>query len=379
MSIDKFGYYQVGDVKTYSKLEAITLHEKTGNHPNWMFNQVEFSQLDWTKEPDVDIRALYRMRAQQIRDQYDYVVLFYSGGSDSTNILDTFVSNDIKLDECASFWAIEGDRDLNSHFSTEVSKVAIPRMAQHPGIKHRLIDLTALTNQVYQNNDVKYDWIYFMNTYFSPNNYVRSHLRNIIPEYRAMIDAGKSVCFVWGAEKPRLHVVDGKYAIRFQDLVDNTVSPSMQQFNKPGEFDELFYWSPDFSLGLVKQAHMIMRFLKTCPINSRDFTDIRGKYGYGYTVRDGKTWFLTANGINQLLYPTWDITTISVGKPSSTIFSERDQWFFDTVHHSTAGKNFVMGVQHLSHVLSTTLDGYWLNGQFENGVKGCLSPPYFLE
>lgn len=376
MSQDQFGYYKVGQFKTYSKLEAIELHGKTGQHPEWKFNELEFSLYNWKVEPSQSLEELYRNRAQQIRDKYDYLVLFFSGGSDSTNILDTFINNNIKLDECATFWAYKGDGSLDSHFSTEPSKVAVPRMQQHPDIKHRLIDLTDITNQVLEQEA---NWLYFMNTYFSPNNYVRSHLRRIIPEYRQMIDAGKRVCFIWGAEKPRLHVVNGKYSVRFQDLVDNTVSPFIQQFARPGEFDELFYWSPDFVDGIAKQAHTVKRYLQTGPIDGFYFTDVPRKYNYGYTVRDGKTWHLTANGINTLLYPKWDTNTLSVGKPRSTIYSDRDDWFFKTLEYTVAGKNFANGIEKLNNVLTDTLDGYWLNGTLFNGVKGCLSSPYFLE
>ena len=37
---DKFGYYLVGDFKTYSKVEAIELHKLTGIHPHWNFNEL---------------------------------------------------------------------------------------------------------------------------------------------------------------------------------------------------------------------------------------------------------------------------------------------------------------------------------------------------
>ena len=94
---DRFGYYTVGTFKTYSKLMAILEHEKTGVHPQWHFNDEEFSAHDWKQEPQESLVELYRRRAQQIRDRYDYLVLFYSGGADSTNILQTFINNDIKL------------------------------------------------------------------------------------------------------------------------------------------------------------------------------------------------------------------------------------------------------------------------------------------
>jgi len=42
---------------------------------------------------------LYALRARQLREKYDYLVLYFSGGADSTNILKTFIDNNIFLDE----------------------------------------------------------------------------------------------------------------------------------------------------------------------------------------------------------------------------------------------------------------------------------------
>ena len=54
----KLGYYRVGDFKTHSKLEAIQLHQQTGIHPEWDFNQLAFSSVNWKVEPYEDILEL---------------------------------------------------------------------------------------------------------------------------------------------------------------------------------------------------------------------------------------------------------------------------------------------------------------------------------
>jgi hypothetical protein len=98
---DKFGYYSVGDIKTYSKIEAIELGKKTKLWPRWDFNDSIFGLYDWTTPCALSLKELYRQRAQQIREKYDYVVIWYSGGADSFNVLDSFLSNGIKVDEIA--------------------------------------------------------------------------------------------------------------------------------------------------------------------------------------------------------------------------------------------------------------------------------------
>lgn len=148
---DRFGYYQVGDFKTYSKVEAIGRHHDKNIHPEWHFNDSIFSSHDWQQEPQTPLTELYRQRAQQIRDKYDYLVLFYSGGADSQNILDTFVNNDIQLDECASIVTEYASPDQNSWPNKEVFTVAVPRMKLHPAIKHRLIDQSVITNDAFNN------------------------------------------------------------------------------------------------------------------------------------------------------------------------------------------------------------------------------------
>ena len=250
--LDKFGFYTVGGLKTYSKLEAILEQDKTGIHPHWNFNEDVFSRVDWKKEPTEELTELYRQRAQLIRDKYDYLVLWYSGGADSTNILQTFINNDIKLDEIAQFYSLEGDNgDVDANFNAEVVKVAIPWSLkiteQYKYIKHRVIDQSKLIETIYEQPEIKYDFIFQQNTTISPNNFSRVYLRKVVKDYADMINSGKRVCFIWGSDKPRLQIIDGKYALRFQDLVDNCVSPLIQQQQYSGWYDELFYWSPDLT------------------------------------------------------------------------------------------------------------------------------------
>ena len=102
-NVDKahFGYYQVGNYRTFSKLEAIEIEQATGETVHWNFNDEVYSCYDWTKEPEpnTSISEFYRRRAQQLRDKYEYLVLMYSGGPDSQVILDTCLGNNIHIDE----------------------------------------------------------------------------------------------------------------------------------------------------------------------------------------------------------------------------------------------------------------------------------------
>lgn len=64
---------------------------------HWYEN--EMSKIDWSKEPAESYQELCKQRAQELRDTYDYVRLWYSGGSDSHSALMSFVNNNIHIDE----------------------------------------------------------------------------------------------------------------------------------------------------------------------------------------------------------------------------------------------------------------------------------------
>lgn len=59
----------------------------------------EFDSVDWQTEPLESMKELSKQRAQHIRDTYDYIILYHSGGSDSTTVLNSFLDNNIFIDE----------------------------------------------------------------------------------------------------------------------------------------------------------------------------------------------------------------------------------------------------------------------------------------
>ena len=83
----KLGYYTVGTEKFFSKPRALLAASGTDHFPEWNFNKEAFETVNWSNDPGIDLRLLYRMRAQQLRDKYDWIRLEFSGGADSTTVL----------------------------------------------------------------------------------------------------------------------------------------------------------------------------------------------------------------------------------------------------------------------------------------------------
>lgn len=396
---DKFGYYQVGDFKTYSKVEAIELHGITGIHPHWNFNEDFFKNYNWAVEPTESLDELYARRASQIRNDYDYIVLFYSGGADSNNILETFVKNNIKIDEVATYNFQSIDSDPDSHFNGELTKVAWPKLKslkdQGYNFIHRNIDLSEISAEILTDKNYLITRAYYASVHWGTAHVARSYMRERIPEYKKIIESGKKLVFVWGSDKPRLYKENGKYCMKFLDLIDSAINFRTQMRNKEEEYDELFYWAPEAVDIISKQCHVLKRFfdkLDIININNIDFSDPFAfndpnltafyRYNLEYRAPDLQTTFAnnkTVDGmsyrnlINSIIYSNFIPGTFSVGKSGNLILSNREVKFHKDREFI---KHTHMLLEHLR-----SLDTYWLadpNNLFK-GLKLCTSPSYYLE
>jgi len=75
--------------------------KKTLPHATVYFHWFDdaFARLDVSVEPLQTHDELCRQRAQELRDTYGYLRFWFSGGTDSQTALDSFVNNNIHLDE----------------------------------------------------------------------------------------------------------------------------------------------------------------------------------------------------------------------------------------------------------------------------------------
>ena len=373
---NNLGHYKVGNLITHSKLEAIDLHSKTGIHPHWDFNEAAFSCYDWKVEPRQHILELYRARAQQLRDKYDYIVLLYSGGADSETVLQSFIDNDIKLDEIASYSNYDATSDKQNNLNCELYNVSGPRAEQlkdsYPWMKHRVIDLSQMTVDYF--NNVGLDWIEDLNMFFTPNSAVRESLGLKIKEWADIIHSGKSFCLLWGHDKPRLMHNNGKYSIRFIDLLDN--GPTVKSFAGQLPYaDELFYWTPDMPEIIIKQGHLLKNYLDS-NLTSSPFVSTH-KSDLAYKEVNGVKYWINNHGVHSVIYPRWNIDTFSPGKPASIIFSPRDTWFFELNQEDNAKRVWKVGLDKVWKIIPD----YWKNdvNNVATGFKACWSKDYYLE
>jgi hypothetical protein len=137
---------------------------------------------------------------------------------------------------------------------------------------HRMVDISEIIAKVNIIDGNKWDYFYKVNTYLSPGAIARSYIRELTPAYQQLINSGKKVCFLWSLEKPSVTKEDHHWKFSFKDGFDHTVSARYQMLNRDWEHDEFFYWSPDLPELVVKQAHVVKKYLEKIRARARYFS-----------------------------------------------------------------------------------------------------------
>jgi len=361
-----YGFYQYKQLITTSKYEIMQLADNPQD-VKWNYNDEFFSSFDWTTEPPFSLDELYTKRAEKLREQYDHIVLMYSGGSDSTNILETFARNNIPLDEVCFMVDLKGSQNPASFVNNEVFNVAIPKV-QKLGIqtKQTLFDITDNLNNFYTKKNS--DFIHWINDIGTPFTQARvragSIYENGTREWKELLTAGKKVCFVWGAEKPRVEGFGENFSFHFADCI-TLMSPTKNilESSLSGGVDELFYWSPTYEGAqiIIKQSHIIKNFFQRHVANKTISTLGKlyaGKDPYkhqlvsNYFSADGKLiCALGGDMLKILLYPSLtsaDLVSFNKfnSKPSGHFLNERDIWFYQQSRSDGSVDLLVGGLQH---------------------------------
>jgi hypothetical protein len=215
-----------------------------------------FSKVDWSVEPLENLHDLYKVRAQEIRDSYDYVILCYSGGHDSTNVLETFYYNNIHIDEIVLVGAFSKD----SYAGSDENHNAEIHLNCFPTLKNMNLPHTKITVADYAkffDNPSNFslirnygsDWVRHVGTTRSIG-YLFWH------DFKYFVGSKneKKTCYIMGVEK--LNYSKGTF--RINDLT----MYSYGGVYKTENYERVnFYTSPDKSAMDImrKQAHIIRK------------------------------------------------------------------------------------------------------------------------
>lgn len=305
----KLGFYRVGQEYFDYKMPALIRGTQTGIHPEWDFNQSVFACVDWKTEPEESLWTLYSRRARQLREKYDYLILGYSGGSDSKNILDVFLSNKIKLDELATQASYKqfGNSyrpDPNSFSFMDNVTAEWEFTAKHDfnwiSRHHPEIKLTFWDWFEDFDFEVRQDWLVQRNTNLVPWGWKRHGIHHIESIYKY-----PRVCYIMGVDKPRVALRDDKYYLYFIDKgCYGMMPPETMVGNATIEF---FYWAPESADILRKQAHILKKHSEANQYLKSMLIWPPKKHAASRTVYE--------NLVREQIYPTWDCARWQCAKP----------------------------------------------------------------
>jgi len=333
------GYYTVGDKNFNYKLSAMMYATQTRQDITWVFNNIEFESVDWRTRLDVDIRHLYRARAQQLRDKYDYLIVTWSGGADSTTVLNSFLDNNIKLDEVVIYWPFSNSKGRYTPNTQDISAANMlsewdysikPKLdqikQQHPDLLITMLDICG--NDTLKIRDYDDDAL-IINHFSSLVGTERYYLLDDLIYSR--VKQHKNVATVYGVSPVDLALVDNWLGVCFSD---GTLSPPHKtDYTNTGwpRHIEYFYWTPDFPEIIREQAHILLNYFNKNPLalNCLDKFTLTNR---GLKMLSKKTSLdrETFRAIRKpLIYPDYNSTTFQVHKQQKIrTFVETYNWFW---------------------------------------------------
>ena len=202
-----------------------------------------WDSIDWTQEPSESLENLFKQRAVQLRDSYDYLILYFSGGSDSQTALNIFKRYNIPLDE-----------------------VVVGRFVDHELLNLPYVkpDYGNRITNIKIDRDFLEDFHYnqkWLTDGFGYSGIIHTLSRNEVYFWEQHgvlkpVTRKGNVAHIYGIDKPLIKVNQKKYYC--------TLSSNIINFNvhNQSEYKENFFTSETFPKLQAKQCHIVMNYWK---------------------------------------------------------------------------------------------------------------------
>lgn len=331
----KNGYYLVGNKIFNHKILALQEATRSRLPITWNFNDEVYNQVNWQTRDNISLTELYRIRAQQLRNQYDYLVLCWSAGADSDTILNSFLDNNILLDEIVLLWPISKtqgkyipkvDNDPYNMVS-EWDLTIKPRIEylkkHHPNLKITICDiLDDVPPEEFSDDTVL---ILEKHNYFSIQKY--RALDNVL---RDRAEQYPNTATIVGVAPVETVILDDYLAIQFIDSVATATPKSDYTLQGWARNIEFFYWTPSLPELIKEQAHVVLDHVNRYPASKQYLGKLRlgqNKVLKKVNVIDRE---LYRQFRKALLYPNYNLSTFqAIKSPEAYDQMESAFWFND--------------------------------------------------
>jgi hypothetical protein len=352
----EFGYYICAGIMFQKKIEAL-LYSKTKNEPvQWYFQDHLYSKYPWHIEPEQSLDELYDTRAKELREKYDYLILCFSGGADSYNVLETFIRQNIHLDEIVSLstgYTVKTHANLdvkdtsNDNLPAEHVLNTIPRLKyaseKLPKTKITIIDDTDSLFKKLKEYETE-DWIFKRNDHlgaFAPN---RFNLFDVT-ELRLKFDKYKKVGIIYGRDKPKIKFRGNEMFTTFSDVALNTIKTTTHNSDYDNITTEYFYWNSSCLPMMAKQAHVIKKWLQ----NNESILP------YWKDAFVAKNRLIQESLLREVIYTTWNKNWFQVEKNSKQ-WSNGEDWFSRDVNFKKEYMLWKKGIDYASNLLQDQIN-----------------------
>lgn len=251
--------WQVNEKTFTNKLGAIVESSNGKNPIHFDFYDRTFLDYDWAHDDLETFDSILTRRCKQLREKYNYIRLFYSGGHDSHTMLLSFLKSNTHIDEIViniySYWQkkqsdVTDEYTKNHPLNREQFRAAIPFVKKITGnIPRTKITIEQMSGH-YLNSDDN-----FMSS-------IQQNCMDITVDkmlHRKMLFNHSNIpnsVNLLGAEKPHLKKIDGRY---FWYMVDNDIVGQATHDTST----EMFYITPDMPELHRKQCHIMMHWIKS--------------------------------------------------------------------------------------------------------------------
>jgi hypothetical protein len=361
------GYWRVGDVIYPTKIQAILAAQKSDSWPTFHYNDEYWSNFDWSQEPAETLEELYLARAKQLREKYKTLILRYSGGGDSYNILKTFLDNGIKLDVVVvnDYCETAGLDPLTETGSQEKIKVAYPVLETLKQQGHDFRIMKVDLSRYYMLPLTNDNWWMDLNL---------PRLRGIEMAAPRMVqhpDLAEydhpSTGVIIGLDKPIVRLEHGKiWTLSVSDFLP-CMLPTPEMSHMVGE---PFYWTADMPKLLCKQAHVFKNYLKQ---HSKDDTingsnlQTKSNKALAYALLYSKSHNMKVGDP----LPYWQDPVSTKMVTSGAYNPASDGWIID----SAAGVAWQQGIEAADNAISSV---YKNGSMMIEGLKAIFTKKYWL-
>ena len=380
-SLYKYGVWESNGIHFFNSYDAHLYASANRCQVKFYYHHFAYKNFDISNLGKVPLDVLYKERAQQLRDRYDYLILYYSGGADSHNILRTFIDNNIRLDEVCVKWPkplMDGKLYTANNLDTSAKnywsewdyavKPSLEWLSKnHPNIKITFKDFVGDPNTMNINKMFEDTAHHQFQTGIILNSLVSD-------SELTMIDAGKKVGNIYGVNKPMLSTYDNKIYMFFTDNAMRTCVKS--KINPYGA--ECFYWDPEMPEIAFEQAYQTAMHYKH-NIEDRKFLIIPPKLRTPESLSTNAQISVQDEISKKYIYTTWD-NRFQSKKPASIARLDKFYWFYESSEMQRPKEIFYDNVSERLKLINPSFltDEISSTKQIISTIKTLSSPDYFI-